>query len=1054
MNMFTADYSSSLNSTPARDTPQQRKQLSQASELASTTPIAPPPSTIFGSSQFGTGVSKLRFSKGSTFSPPAPSSFPHGLPRTKNGTPAQPRRRRFHTSFGTSVDDGYPLEDGPRFSDESMEEEEEEAEDGDYENSQPIPSLLKFSTASGKRSTHPPTVSHHRTSGRSAKLSQLPRRGQANVVPGLARDLGERAPPAPLEEADEVILETDQILREMDQQTLDLEDGKELQAMVTAYAHELIVKWRKHGEIQLPALDSNTIGPPPSAPPFAKANYLASLLLALYLPPSSGNRPSSESVPTPQILLDWLDNYHVSYDPMYHAVASTSPNCTSHVLFWDSIQSLTLRGKLHQVMRLLAEADFRYAVTAEEDGGEGGEGGDRPGYHGAQLQSVQSVIYRARQILNECPGIESNDWDVVEADWNLFRAQVQTELDHLTDLAAAHDDEDDDSFQAENFGIRKPGLSLLGKLNQTPKGKIPWTIYQNLKILYSILLGSAEEIIAQSQDWLEAATALTIWWDGAEDAKIAQWSFDVSRATELAQEEDLAAANPYLTRLRDAFLCVTDPGDGNSFQLNAMSPVEVGLGAILQGSIQGILSILRALSQCVASAVAEVGARAGWLAGGVVSAGPPELSEDDLMVLNYGEPERGLGKDDLLLGYADALFDKDFLRSPEGSSIEGWELAISVVTRVDDRRRMHATIGEFLDHLQVVEQDRAEKLINLCSDLGLQDEARKISERFGDHLVHNTTDYGTALLCYARSRASGKIRQLVDLLISYSLVQSSPYPADAALDDGLKTLVGSPRTALADIADVDPEAAEILQFYLVGYASLRRYYNLRDDEVTAAKAGRKPTLRPLARKRAAAKALIAVINSAADSIYGGLYDPERQSAIQVDGLFTLLGEATVFLRPDTRSIFSTSQLYALLAAIEDLQTVNGRVYAATEDCLQAALRNYLGSAPPSPHAMLKKSMSSGTNSNFSFSMMGSEMLASTATTAGRTNESEGSGVLVPSISSSFKGRRGDTLTPKGWDWRAQFRNQGVTTGQDVLQYLRIEIAKELSVAGLDEGAPS
>lgn len=61
------------------------------------------------------------------------------------------------------------------------------------------------------------------------------------------------------------------------------------------------------------------------------------------------------------------------------------------------------------------------------------------------------------------------------------------------------------------------------------------------------------------------------------------------------------------------------------------------------------------------------------------------------------------------------------------------------------------------------------------------------------------------------------------------------------------------------------------------------------------KEGEKPSLRPFARKKAATSALLAVINSAADNIHGGLYDPESEAIVQVDGLLTLLGEALPFV---------------------------------------------------------------------------------------------------------------------------------------------------------------
>ena len=80
-------------------------------------------------------------------------------------------------------------------------------------------------------------------------------------------------------------------------------------------------------------------------------------------------------------------------------------------------------------------------------------------------------------------------------------------------------------------------------------------------------------------------------------------------------------------------------------------------------------------------------------------------------------------------------------------------------------------------------------------------------------------------------------------------------------------------------------------------------------------------------------------------------------------------------------------------------------------------------------------MSSGTNSNFSFSMMGSEMLAGSGTSAG--GKSVGSVVLI-----------GKDESERGWDWRVQFKDKS-STGADVLRHLRIGIARELSVAELD-----
>jgi len=86
----------------------------------------------------------------------------------------------------------------------------------------------------------------------------------------------------------------------------------------------------------------------------------------------------------------------------------------------------------------------------------------------------------------------------------------------------------------------------------------------------------------------------------------------------------------------------------------------------------------------------------------------------------------------------------------------------------------------------------------------------------------------------------------------------------------------------------------LLSNHLSGYATIRKFYDLRDEEVLL-KDGEKPAHRPMARKRAAAHALMVVIASAASSIRGGLYDPNIETVVQVDVLLPLLGEALMFI---------------------------------------------------------------------------------------------------------------------------------------------------------------
>lgn len=108
------------------------------------------------------------------------------------------------------------------------------------------------------------------------------------------------------------------------------------------------------------------------------------------------------------------------------------------------------------------------------------------------------------------------------------------------------------------------------------------------------------------------------------------------------------------------------------------------------------------------------------------------------------------------------------------------------------------------------------------------------------------------------------------------------------------------------VANVDPEGANILQFHFSGYAALRLYYETRDEGLNPEK-GQESKRRPLHRKRAAAQSLVSVVRSAADSIYGGLYDPTRNSAVQVDGLLVVLGEVLALADRESLSPIKSSR---------------------------------------------------------------------------------------------------------------------------------------------------
>lgn len=278
------------------------------------------------------------------------------------------------------------------------------------------------------------------------------------------------------------------------------------------------------------------------------------------------------------------------------------------------------------------------------------------------------------------------------------------------------------------------------------------------------------------------------------------------------------------------------------------------------------------------------------------------------------------------------------------------------------------------------------------------------------------------------------MKDLLNLLVTTSLVYSCAYPPASSLDPLLQSLVSSPGAVLSDLQNIDGVAANMLANHLSGYATLRRYYDLRDGEDEASKP--KQALRPLARRRAAADALVSVVMSAADSIHGGLFDDSVDSVVPIECLYVLLGETLTFINQDT-TILSTSQIFALLKAIDDVSTVSSAFAAKCDDCFKSALAAAKGAQPPSPQLLLKRSAteSSGTGSSSSFSLV--NMVSSDE----QSNSSmDGSGVLVKGKGN----RRGQSDIQRGWDWRTGFSK--TTKAEDMLLILRLGLAREVSKA--------
>jgi hypothetical protein len=250
------------------------------------------------------------------------------------------------------------------------------------------------------------------------------------------------------------------------------------------------------------------------------------------------------------------------------------------------------------------------------------------------------------------------------------------------------------------------------------------------------------------------------------------------------------------------------------------------------------------------------------------------------------------------------------------------------------------------------------------------------------------------------------------LLMSYSLVQSTAYPSEKDMDKDLKSLLRDRTATLERCAKQDLEAAQLLGRMLSGYATLRKFYELRDeqklDSISVSKA--------LALRKQAAVALVAVISSSDDNIRGGLYDETRGAVVSEDFLLALLGEATVFIG-QSPAVITLGQIDTLLKAIEDLQTVGSRVYSVCDDFFNLVLSSGQGLKGSNPADLMRKSTTSLSGS--SYMMTGSSMLASHMQRSGAAGKAQ-----------------------RGWDWRKAWAVN--TKGEDVLRKLRLGLAKDLA----------
>lgn len=861
----------------------------------------------------------------------------------------------------------------------------------------------------------------------------------------FARDIYSETEYAPVTEPPELILDTETLIARLYKDGFGLEeDDERLDETLAAVTAQLTRLWKQYVDNLPPQSEEHVteIGPAPQSSPFEKAAYLATLALQLHHTRTGYNGRTTE--PLPKTLFRWLAEYHNPYPSQTEEVLQHKPCPASHSMFWPTVCMALLRGEVEDAQTLLQNAAWE-KVKANRRG--------EFEYTGRALDNVRCATEETCIMLEECPAKKGN-WEIWSSEWTLFRIKARGKLEQLRRFAEGK------NVMALDIDPSESTQSLTATARKA-ESQVPWGIYENLNIVFEIALGAPDVILDTAQDWCEATIGLFGWWD--ESTRSGDSRMPASRSLALAPLPN--GADSYVERLARSFHTAMD----SQYHFNPTNPVEVGMACVFEDNPKAVIAILRTWSLPVASAVAEIASLGRWLPPHHPSAlyAFDDLDAEDLEVLgvNPQDPDEMDGlKDNTLIQYAQELANyKPMSSVQDGAGVvrDGWEVAIHVLGRMDSPQRSEETVGELVENiLQEIDVDSSEmvdKVWRLLNDLGMVQFAEQAAEvscpaalrflvmeqlvdictqHFGDILKDTCFRYGEAMWYYALAHRVGKVRDVMHFLIAYCLIQSCAYPAPAELDDHLRRLLKQRKTTLEQLASQDLEAAELLGKMLSGYATLRKFYETRDDESI-----------PQARRyKTAATALTMVIASSDDNIRGGLYDASRDAIVGEDFLLALLGEMLVFVnhKPQQQSHYSSlgstfsetplltlDQLGVLLKAVEDVQTVGGKVYQTASEFFQLVLASGLALLKGSTPADMMKSTGG------SMALSGPSMLASQLHRSVAGGQ-QGQGTLASKQDNA----------KRGWDWR--YGLDYSTKAEDVLRILRLGLTKDLAKLWLVE----
>lgn len=533
----------------------------------------------------------------------------------------------------------------------------------------------------------------------------------------IARDIYTQHDAARITEKPDLILKTeDLVCRLYDEGIGAVDDAEKMDNSLANITFRLVKLWTDYVD-DLPqpeGEDFATIGPGADAEPFEKAAYVAHLLLRMHHTRFDNDTDDEKTPPLPEVLFDWQQASHNLYPDQVREISRYKPSPACHSLYWQTLRNTLLRGDVNGASQLLKNAGWENVRR--------GPRGDMA-YTGKALENVRRFAQATSEMLEKCPAM-AGDWDIWNSSWTLFRVQARGSLDRLTLFAEGRGTQ----LSGSTDGAYSPEPQSMSTMARKASSQIPWDVYENLQIVYGIVLGNHESILETAQDWCEATVGLFGWWDdGSQQHKNLRLSH--ARGFRASSGSQFGASPDYFERLNSAFRLVLQ----SDMSPNPMNAIEVAIASCFEGNVNGVVGLLRIWSLPVASSVAEIASLGDWLPPTEIAKPLPTdtLDMDDLALLGVVPPStdelEGI-KDTTLVLYARELAGIEHLSAQR----DGWEMAIQVLGRMDLPQKSEETVGELLrDLLATLDENSSttvDRMWRILNDLGMITYAEETAE--------------------------------------------------------------------------------------------------------------------------------------------------------------------------------------------------------------------------------------------------------------------------------------------------------------------------------------